>query len=107
MPSKIYYGMHERYFFAKMGERKHAKISLLSSLQRNVKVDDYAGGFYAFKTLQGAKAYMSWQNGSDLVIVECQFERIFAEGEAWTGWNKSYKAFRAKYRTIIKEVEMT
>lgn len=115
-PSPIFYGVYRRHFYAKIGERKQAKIRTMGGSQstgrqlvqngiRNVKVNDFSGGFYAFKTLKAARAFINPKNTSGLTIVECQFDQVFAEGEALSGWDKYYKAFRAKYRTIIKEVQ--
>lgn len=69
-------------------------------------------GFHGFTNLKTAKKYyirqknwyniMGWSN-INLVIVKCQFRNIIAKGNQE---NSQLPAFRAKYRTIIEEVNI-
>jgi hypothetical protein len=111
-----YYGVYERNIYALMGTRRQARhrgYGTQLMITRNLVSAGGCGyaGYYGFKTIKEARRERTYQRryrlpntpNAEVVVVKCKYEDVFAEG-GWDTNSDALNAFRAIYRTILKEV---
>jgi hypothetical protein len=74
---------------------------------KNLKTEKESAGFYGFRRLKDAKHLAEYEDKSNTVIVKCRFDEVFGIGVSNTWgeeWEENLRAFRARYRTILREI---